>query len=252
MSNTASSGPLRILLVQARTLDDPMRAHELAAFARRTGLEEACFRLFNIATDDIADFDVEGMDCVMVGGSGAFSLVEGGFEWHEDFLTIMRDVVRRRMPMFASCFGFQALVQALGGRLARDMERAELGTFELELTRPGLEDPLFGRLPERFDAQFGHNDSAVALPDELVHLAQTPRCLYQAVRVKDAPIVATQFHPELDMSDNLDRFRNYLEHYKPEGHDFDEAMAYARSIHRPTPESGLLLRFFLEDVAARR
>lgn len=250
MSNTFS--PLRILLVQARTIDDPMRAHELAAFARRTELEEACFRIFNVATDSVEHFTVDDIDCVMVGGSGAFSVVDGGFDWHEGFLNIMRDLVRRRVPTFASCFGFQALVQALGGELKKDVDKAELGTHELSLTEQGKSDSLFGRLPERFDAQFGHNDSAVVLPEDLLHLAQTPRCPYQAVRVKGAPIVATQFHPELDMSGNLDRFQNYLEHYKSEGQDFEQAMAYARSIHRPSPRSGELLRFFIEEVATSK
>ncbi|MFU8803015.1 MAG: type 1 glutamine amidotransferase [Bradymonadaceae bacterium] len=246
-----SSKSLRVLLVQARTLDDPMRAHELAAFSRQTRLDEGSFSVFNMAIDAFDDFATENVDCVMVGGSGAFSLVDSGFSWHEDFLKLMRELVRRKVPTFASCFGFQAIIQALGGRLGREADRAELGTLQVSLTDEGREDPLFGRLPGHFDAQFGHNDSALLLPDELVHLAMTPRCLYQAIRVRDTPIVATQFHPELQMSDNLDRFRNYLDLYKPPDHDYDQAIAYAKSIHRPSPHSGELLRLFLEDVAAR-
>ncbi|RVU44860.1 type 1 glutamine amidotransferase [Lujinxingia sediminis] len=239
----------RILLLQARTADDPMARHELEAFATQCDLDLDAFATFNIATTPARTFPVEGYDAVMVGGAGAFSLVEGGFDWHRDFLDLTRRLIEARVPMFASCFGFQAIVQALGGTLERDPERAELGTFPIELTEQGHSDPLFGELPEVFDAQLGHNDSAITLPDELVHLASSERCVYQAVRVRGRPVIATQFHPELGREGNLDRFRNYLNNYKPEGQTFEEAMAYAERIHRPSPHACGLLKAFVADVA---
>lgn len=244
--------PLRILLIQARTADDPMVRHELEAFAARSKLDLSAFTTFNIALKDRPELNLQGFDAAMVGGSGAFSLVEGGFDWHQDFLDLMRTLLRAKIPTFASCFGFQALVQALGGTLASDKDRAELGTFPITLTEAGLQDPLFGALPPVFDAQLGHNDSAISLPEELIHLASSERCIYQAVRVKDLPILATQFHPELSRSDNLDRFRNYLQNYKSPDQSFEEAMAYAESIHRPSPHASSLLQTFVADLYQRR
>ncbi|MBA2662211.1 MAG: type 1 glutamine amidotransferase [Bradymonadaceae bacterium] len=240
----------RILLIQARTDDDLMRVHELEAFCRATGLVRENFRVFNIAIDAFSSFSLAGVDAAMVGGAGAFSLVDSGFGWHQDFLDVTLRLVTSGIPTFGSCFGFQALIQAFGGKLARDPARSELGTFEVSLTSEGVDDLLFGRLPAHFDAQFGHNDSAITLPEELVHLARSERCLYQAVRAKGSAFVATQFHPELNMDGNLDRFRNYLNHYKQPEHDFEQAMAHARTIHRPSPDSSALLRCFVEDVAA--
>lgn len=243
---------LRILLIQARSADDPMIDHELEAFASRCELDRDRFVTFNIAVDDADSFDLGDVDAVMVGGSGDFSLVSGGFDWHQQYLDLLRRILEVRLPMFASCFGFQGIVQALGGRLRGDEDRAEIGTFEIELTDGGRADPLFGDLPPTFDAQLGHNDSAVELSEELIHLARSECCEYQAIRVRNRPVVATQFHPELTRSDNLDRFRNYLKNYKKPGQNLEEAMAYAEEIHRPSPHSCGLLHSFVRDLRRRK
>lgn len=245
-------GRLQILLIQARVAGDPMAAHELQVFSDRCELPRDHFQTFNVATDDLKDFDVEGFDALMIGGSGAFSLVAGGFDWHSNFLDLMRHVLDLRMPTFASCFGFQGIVQALGGKLAADENCAEIGTFPITLTEAGTKDPLFGDLPHEFDAQLGHNDSAVELSDELIHLASSDCCTYQAIRVKDRPVVATQFHPELCRDDNLDRFRNYLKNYKKPGQNLEEAMAYAEEIHGPSPHACGLLHAFVGDLRKRQ
>ncbi len=236
------TSPLHILLIQARSEGDPMAEHELEAFSARCELPTDAFDIFNVATDDRDDFDLQGFDAVMVGGSGDFSLVDGGFDWHGDFLDLMRHLLEASIPTFASCFG----------TLARDDDRAEIGTFTIRLTDAADDDPLFGDLPAEFDAQLGHNDSAVELSDELIHLAESHCCRYQAVRVRNRPIIATQFHPELTRDDNLDRFRNYLKNYKTPGQNFDEAMAYAEKIHRESPHSCGLLESFVRDLRHRK
>src|SRR6056297_296965 len=101
----------RILLIQARTATDPMAAHELEAFASRCELPVDSFGVFNIAEESIDTFNFEGYDALMVGGSGDFSLVDGGFDWHEDYLKLMAQIVEAAIPTFASCFGFQGIVQ---------------------------------------------------------------------------------------------------------------------------------------------
>lgn len=243
---------IRIVLIQARLPDDPMCAHETNAFAARSKLPLEAIVPFNFATQDRSTLNLEEFDGIMVGGSGDFSVVDGGFDWHDDFLRFLLDVLEVDVPMFASCFGFQGLVQALGGKLARDPQRSELGTFQVTLTEEGQKDPLFGDLPAVFDAQFGHNDSAITLPEELIHLASTERCIYQAIRVKGHPVVATQFHPELNREGNLDRFRNYLKNYKNPAHSYEEAMIFAESIHRESPHACGLLHAFVKDLRARK
>ncbi len=228
-----------------------MAAHERKCFADGCALSEDQFGVFNVATDALIDFDVTGFDAVVIGGSGDFSLVEGGFDWHQDILTLVRRLIGVGIPTFGSCFGFQAIVQAMGGELDNRDAHSEVGTFSIELTEAAGSDPIFGDLPTQFDAQLGHNDSAVMLPDGLTHLARSACCEYQAVKVGELPIIATQFHPELTREGSLARFRNYVENYKPPEHDVEDAMAYARQMHRPSPHASSLLPSFIDEVRRR-
>jgi GMP synthase (glutamine-hydrolysing) len=227
-----------------------MLAHELGCFADRCGLEPEAFEAVNMAAEAPAVELLDGPDAVMVGGAGEYSVAKGGFDWHEPMLELMRAVTRQKVPMFASCFGFQALVQALGGEVETAPDRAELGTFEVTLTPEGRKDPIFGSHPDSFNAQFGHNDSATRLPDELVWLAKSERCAYQAVRFQDAPIIATQFHPELCAEQNMERYIAYLQNYEPGALTYEQALEKAHQIHRPSPHASHLLREFVREVLA--
>lgn len=228
-----------------------MADHELDCFVSACDLAPDQFSVFNLPTDDLQHLELVGVDGIIIGGSGDFSLVEGGFEWRDDALELARHLVRVGKPTFGACFGLQVIVEALGGTLVRDEERAEVGSFPVELTEAADDDPVFGTLPDRFNVQLGHNDSAVELPDELVHLASSNCCEYQAVKVRDRPVMATQFHPELTRRDSLHRFRNYLESFKPDNHSVEEAMAYARERHQPSPEARSLLSGFVRQVIRR-
>ena len=163
----------------------------------------------------------------------------------------MRAVVGRRQPMFASCFGFQALVQALGGKLVKEIRHAELGTHEIRLTQAGALDPLMSQAGPTFWAQLGHNDSAVALPPQLECVADSSKCPVQAVRVKGAPIWATQFHPELTDLDNITRYLRYIKAYKSPEDSMDQARHKARAMHWPSPKSNALVGQFMGLVAAQ-
>lgn len=238
---------LRILLLQARTAGDPILTHEFECFARAAGVAVDAFTCLNMVETTPDPSMLDGHDLVMVGGSGDYSVVKGGFDWHESLLAMMRAIVEAKIPMFASCFGFQSLVQALGGELVSDPDLAEIGTMEITLTEAGKQDALFGELPGMFHAQLGHNDSALVLPDDLILLAGSRRCPHQAVRHKSAPIVATQFHPELTDRDNITRYMRYLTAYKADELTREEAIALAESMHRPSPHANALVRQFLVE-----
>jgi GMP synthase (glutamine-hydrolysing) len=127
----------------------------------------------------------------------------------------------------------------------QDKSRAEVGTFPLRLTPEGKNDPLFGDLPTPFYAQFGHKDHALGMPSGLTNLAATERCPYQALRVDGKPIYATQFHPELSMTRNRERYMRYIEAYAdPEMADtVEEVMARFQETHQATD---LLRRYVVE------
>ena len=78
----------------------------------------------------------------------------------------------------------------------------------------------------------GHKDRASVFPETALNMASSERCRFQALRLPDKPIWATQFHPELDRESNLDRLRRYFRDYGPE--DPDELEAFeSRFGHSP-------------------
>ncbi len=238
---------MNILLIQARDPGDPMLRHELECFAERTGLAIDRFDPVNLCESSLPALQAGRWDAVMIGGSGDYSLARGGFDWHQPFLDYLAELVRRDVPTFASCFGFQGLVQAMGGEVVSDPRQAEVGTFRVELTTEGLADPLFLGLPKNFAVQLGHNDSVRNIPVTMRRLASSERCPVQAVRVNGARIVATQFHPELDMEANIVRYTRYLHHYDPMLTP-EDADRVAREIHEPSPVANSLLARFVQTL----
>lgn len=203
---------LRFRLLQAREPDEVIGPEEHAAFVARLGCRPEQVVAFDLLHDTIElDTVTDGVDAVLVGGSGRFG-VNSEVPWMQPFIDVMGALADQQFPTFASCFGFQALIMAMGTPVQPDPDRSEVGTFPVQLTPDGLADPVFGGIPGTFEAQFGHKDSAAALPEGAVHLARSERCPVQAIRV-GARVYATQFHPELRMPDNRLRYERYLALY---------------------------------------
>lgn len=238
-----------MLLLQARVPGDPVRGEELRSFAERAGLPVECFEPWDLLAGVPSADHVRRFDAVMMGGSGDFYVSRGNLPSHEDLLEILVGLVDRKVPTFASCFGFQYLVSALEGEVVHDPGRTEVGTYELWLTEEGRRDPLFGQLPERFWAQLGRKDRAARLPRGVENLAASESCPYQALRVRGRPIWASQFHPELDGESNRRRFFVYRKGYVPSLGPAELEEAAAR--FRDSPHASTLLRRFVELVFGR-
>lgn len=230
------------LLLQARLPDDAMAAHEHGCFARTLGVPRSRVRCHDLLSGPPTDDHLEAADLLLVGGSGSFSVLDD-LDWLKAFLGFLDDVaVARGLPMFASCFGFQALVLAGGGQVVHDLERSEVGTFEIRLTEAGRADPLLGRCGPAFNAQLGHKDRAIRLPQGVVNLAGSERAPLQAFRVPGTPILATQFHPELDRAANVHRYAAYLAIYPST--DKDDVIDRMRE----TPQASSLLPGWVDQV----
>jgi len=237
---------LKVLLLQARNPDDPVRGEECQSFADKTGLPVEQIIPHDLLSGPPSIERVRQFDAVMVGGSGDYYVSKRSLPSFDAQLDLLGTVVATGFPLFASCFGFQILVQTLGGEIVHDPVNVEVGTYELTLTEAGQEDPLLGLLPPVFAAQLGRKDRAERLPDGVLHLASSSRCPYQAFRVPDQPIWATQFHPELDMASNRLRFDRYLKGYAE--HMSEEERDEARRGFGESPATDILLPAFLDLV----
>ena len=224
---------LRYMLLQVRNHDDPMAGHEVECFARALRCKPAQIREFDLLSGVPTAADLNRVDVVLLGGSGDYSVSKGG-SWMPRALEAMRTLHETSKPTFASCWGFQAMTEALGGRVVADADRAEVGTHAVSLTDPGREDPLFGPLAEAgesFPAQMGHQDVVDRLPDGAVLLAAS-ELANQAFHFPGKPIYCTQFHPELDRATLLDRLRKY-----PSYIERITGMAYGDFVEKCTRES---------------
>ena len=205
------SHELRFLLLQIRNRDDAMREHEVQCFMRTLPATREQIQVFDLLTACPTPRELEQIDIVLLGGSGHYSATSNE-PWIENAMEAMRELHELKQPTFASCWGFQAMARALGGKVVKDLSRAEVGTHELRLTEAGLDDPVFAPLGEVFPGQMGHEDIVDELPPNAVLLASSERVRNQAYRLRDAPIYCTQFHPELQRDDLMQRIEVYPEY----------------------------------------
>lgn len=235
----------KYLLIQARNDSDIAKPEEHSSFALQLGVEKSSIDQFDIFKEDMVVEKAERYDAILVGGSGEYSVLDN----HPTivrFNNFVGELSNIGKPMFASCFGFQALALALGGVIIKDPENAEVGSFELETTSAVEGDILFGHLPSKFIAQLGHQDQASVLPSTAINMASSERTKHQAFRLKGTNVFATQFHPELTDTDNRLRFQRYMHIY---GKLFGEEEANRiLNSHIPSPESNHLLRNFHTKV----
>jgi GMP synthase (glutamine-hydrolysing) len=196
---------------------------------------------------------------LLLGGSGHYSVAGPAApeseprgsslrsEWLNRTFDCMREIHRIAKPTFASCWGFQAMSCAMGGRCINDLPNAEVGTIQLQLTDAGRNDPVFRILPPVFDGQAGHEDHVIQLPSDAELLASSARVREQAFRFVDRPIYCTQFHPELDRAAMLERVIAYPEYVARIARiSYDD---FIHSVHE-TPESNGLLRSFVRHFFA--
>lgn len=241
---------MSLLLLQARLPTDPVLPEERRSFAEAAGLPVQEIEGWNVAELGAPSDERAALyDGLLVGGSGDFLVSERDMPYIGDTLAFLVRVVERGQPMFASCFGFQCLVAALGGEVVYDSDNAEVGTYDVTLTDAGQADPLTGSLPSIFPAQLGRKDRADRLPDGVINLATSDACPSQALRIPGKPIWASQFHPELTEESNRRRFYNYLKNYQSVM--APGALRDIAGSFRPSPDTGRLLSAFVRTLESK-
>ena len=234
----------QFLLLQVRDSDDPMRQQEVECFARALHCATDQIGVFDLLSGVPTGTDLAPYDVVLLGGSGDYSVAEGG-PWLPPALAAMRELYDLNKPTFASCWGFQAMAKALGGEVVTDKSRAEIGAVEVQLTEAGRSDPLFAPLGDRFLAPMGHQDCVTKLPNQALRLASSNKVANQAFCIPGKPIYCTQFHPELDRAALLQRLRAYPRYVKEiSGKPIDE---FSQDL-KTTPKTDALLARFIQQL----
>ena len=178
MGKTAGAGA-RLLLVD----NDDCFIHTLANYARQTGAEVVTYR---------AGFPLELIEQI----APHLILISPGPGRPADFgvPAVVLHAVKLGVPVFGVCLGLQGIVEAFGG---------ELGVLDYPMHgKPSwvrhCGAGVFHGLPERFQVGRYHSLFAVRdlFPECLEVTAESEDGVIMAVRHRELPVEAVQFHPE--------------------------------------------------------
>ena len=196
---------------------------------------------------DTPSFDssvLEGYDALYVGGASEANVLEPKiYPFVNDCISLIKFAGDTDIPTFASCFGFQLAVLAFGGEILSKDEDYEMGSIPITLTNLATIDPVFSGTPDKFPALSIHRQYALELPAGLDLLAYTSDCLH-SFKLRNKPLWAFQFHPEVDRSTVFQRLAIYKEKYTENEAQFQEVLDSLVE----TPESHNLMLNFVNRV----
>ena len=115
---------------------------------------------------------------------------------------------KAEFPIFGICAGMQFTCEWFGGQLG-PADNPEFSKVDLKISN---NDDLFKGIPSEITVWASHNDEVKKIPDNFEIIASSPTCKVEAVRCKDRPIYAVQFHPEVEHTEyGAEMFQNFLD-----------------------------------------
>lgn len=190
---------------------------------------------------------------LILGGSGDYDF-DGGRPLDDPVRLRTQEFLRALQPLFRSvfesdtptlgiCYGHQLLGAFAGAQVRFDERQKKMRSHELRLLVDAEEHFLFAGLPDTFHAHYGHKDSLDRVPEGATLLMTGgDACRVSALRYREN-IYTTQFHPELNAADLIDRLK-HSPGYLPEGVVVEELVT-------DDPNSNRILRNFSKFVATR-
>lgn len=231
--------------------EDRAADDEYEAILRFGGLAPDELRRIRLEAGPLPPIDLDEVSGVIVGGSPFTTSVPEETKSpvqrrvEAELGGLVRRLVAADTPFLGACYGVGTLGVVTGGVV--DGTYAEpVGAVPVTLTPEGRADPVFGVLPETFDAFVGHKEAIRVPPPGAVVLASSPACPVQAFRVR-TNLYATQFHPELDVPGIVTRIDVYRDagYFSP-----DDVEALTAQVSRAVVDAPpLLLRAFVERYA---
>ena len=202
----------KILLIQIRDPADAMSDHEASCVAQRLANLHASLTTINAVVRPVVQTHLEGIDGVIIGGSGDFSVEHPlSARFVSPLLRTLDLVAARQLPTFGICFGHQLIGRWLGKSVQTDPSRAELGTIYVTKTDGGRTHPVLADFTDTFAAHSGHSDVVVGCPSGC-EIILSNECLdTQAFQLRDLPIMSVQFHPDMTGADARARLLAYQE-----------------------------------------
>ena len=159
-------------------------------------------------------------------GAHAGVLEEAKHPWMSHERKIMNWALETETPLLGLCFGSQLLASAAGSRVYV-AETGEFAWTKVDMLPEAANDPVIGSLGETADAFQFHYDT-FDLPENAVLLGESDGTI-EAFRVGSSAW-ATQFHPEVGLSQQLAWLSTYRGAFMREGIDIDEQIAKSHEL----------------------
>ena len=161
--------------------------HTLADYFRQTGANVRTYR-----NGPALDAALDGKVDLVVHAPGPGRPADFGVP------DLVRALAKRGVPQFGICLGLQGIAEAFGGELAVLDEPRHGKVWRVHHDGAGL----FEGIPDkcRFGAYHSLYAVSGALPQALQVLGQNESGVIMALRHKELPIAAVQFHPESILS----------------------------------------------------
>ena len=235
---------MRLLLMQIRHSPE-VRQEERDSFVRYCRIDASELDVLNVFdTPRFGPEVLNGYDALLVGGASEASVLEPEeYPAVPHCIDLLRHCMEVDFPVFASCFGFQLAVLALGGEIIRDQRDFEMGCIPISLRPAAAADPLFRDTPDGFQAIAVHRERAPQCPPGAIELGYTDPCCH-AFRVADRRFWACQFHPEVDRATLVSRLSYYRDSYTEGQEHLQQVLNSAVE----TPESNHLMAKFVDRV----
>jgi GMP synthase (glutamine-hydrolysing) len=212
------------ILVVVHDIDDHL--NEMANPIAEAGI---LMDTWDVQNDSVGRPDLEKLEQysgVISLGAHAGVLEEEKHPWMSHERKIMEWALETETPMLGLCFGSQLLASAAGGRIYK-AETGEFAWTKVNMLPEAAHDPVLGVLGETADAFQFHYDT-FDLPKDAVLLGESDGTI-EAFRVGSSAW-ATQFHPEVGLSQQLAWLSTYRGAFLREGIDIDEQIAKSHEL----------------------
>ncbi len=238
---------IKCLLIQIREDEETLR-EEFDEFVRFSGIPAENWKVINLfETGRFSKEVLEGVDVLWYGGSSHEDKLN---KYHKEAVfdagEILRYATDKKLPVFASCYGFELAVEAFGGHLTVDTRNTQELNVDIKLTPEGERDVLFEGFPKEFEGISWHKYRAdeKRLPKGMSVLASAETCPVEIFKMENSKTYGFQFHPELDAPDVKARLTRYIDIY-PEQKD---ALQQILDALHDAPKANELLRLFVERI----
>jgi GMP synthase (glutamine-hydrolysing) len=157
---------------------------------------------------------LDDYSAVLVFGGAMHADHDEHHPWLREENFLLQRLLGLQVPMLGVCLGAQLIAKAAHADVGPSSQ-PEIGWHSIELTEEARDDPVFGALPQRFEA-FQWHYYTYAVPAGGVELARSDVCT-QAFRLGDRAW-GIQFHAEVT-EDQIEQWADEDEAELPSGRD---------------------------------